>query len=78
MFGLFFLQLKVLFKQLKVLLEKVSFELLFILEKVLLKYNLTITLILTTRSNFTLSYPNKNYSLKLTFDIFKPNINKFF
>ena len=37
--------------------------------------DLTITLISTTKSNFTLFYPNKNHSLKLTFDIFKLNTN---
>ena len=44
MFSLFFLQPKVL-------LGKISFELLFILEKVLLKWNFTITLTLTIKSN---------------------------
>ena len=50
-------------------------RLLFILEKDLLKRNLTITLTLTIKSNFTLSYLTKTYSPKLTFDIFKSNKN---
>ena len=28
-----------------------------------------------TKSNFTLLYPNKNYSFKLIFNIFKSNTN---
>ena len=40
--------------------------------------NLTITLISTTKSNLTLSNINKNYSPKLTFNIFKPNKNHSF
>ena len=50
-------------------------KLLIILRKYLLKKNFTITLISTTKSNFILSYPNKNYSLKLIFNIFKSNKN---
>ena len=42
------------------------FVVFFILGKLILRWNLTITLTLTTKSNFTLSYPNKNCSLKLT------------
>ena len=53
-------------------------KLLFILGEIHLRKNLTITLTLITKSNFTLSYPNKNYFLKLTFDILKANtINSF-
>ena len=52
------------FKILKSLLGEVSLRLFFILEKGLLKMNFTITLTSTTKSNFTLSYPNKNYSFK--------------
>ena len=37
--------------------------------------NLTITLTLITKSNFTLSYSNKTHSSKLTFDIFRLNKN---
>ena len=66
--------LKEVFKQ----LEEVFLKLLFILKKALLKKNLTITLILTIKSNFILSYPNKNYSFKLTFNILKSNTNQFF
>ena len=32
---------------------------------------------LTIKSNFSLSYPKKNHSLKLTFNIFKSNKNYF-
>ena len=63
------------FLQLKILLEEVFLELVFILGKVFLRWNLIITLILTTKNNFTLFYPNKNYSFKLTFDILKSNTN---
>ena len=56
-------------------LGEIFLKLFFILKKILLRWNLTITLILTTKSNFTLSYPNKNYFLKLIFDILKSNIN---
>ena len=31
-----------------------------------------------TKSNFTLSYANKNHSFKLIFDILKPNTNQYF
>ena len=51
---------------------------LFILEKNLLRRNLTITLTSTIKSNFILFYSNKNYSLKFTFDIFKLNKNHSF
>ena len=54
-------------------MEEVSLRLFFILKKDILRRNLTITLTSTIKSNFTLSYPNKNYSLKFSFDIFKPN-----
>ena len=37
--------------------------------------NLIITLISITKNNFTLSSTNKNYFLKLIFDIFKLNKN---
>ena len=40
--------------------------------------NLIITLISITKNNFTLSSTNKNYFLKLIFDIFKLNKNYFF
>ena len=62
----------------KGLLVEVLLRLLFILEKGLLKKNLTIILTSITKSNFTLSYPNKNHSPKLTFNIFKPNKNYYF
>ena len=52
--------------------------LLFILKKDFLKKNLTITLTSTIKSNFTLSYPNKTHSPKLTFNIFKSNKNHSF
>ena len=59
----------------KSLLGKIFLKLFFILRKDFLKRNLTITLISTTKSNFILSYPNKNHSLKITFDTFKTNKN---
>ena len=52
-----------------------TFEITFYSRKRPFKKNLTITLTLTIKSNFTLSHQNKNHSLKLTFDIFKPNEN---
>ena len=67
--------LKVLFKQLKVFLGEVFLKLFFILKEVLLRRNLTIILILTTKSSFTLLYPNKNNYLKLIFNILKSNTN---
>ena len=51
------------------------FEISILEVKGLLKMNLTITFTSTIKSNFTLSYPNKNHSLKLTFDTFKLNKN---
>ena len=54
---------KFTFKILKKVLEKISLELLFILEKDLLIKDFIITLILTINSNFILFYLNKNYSL---------------
>ena len=65
--------LKVTFRTLEGLLRKLSLKIFFIIGKDILKRNLTITLTLITKSNFTLSYPNKNYSLKFTFKIFKIN-----
>ena len=59
-------------------MKEVFFILLFILEKGLLKKNLTITLTSIIKSNFTLSYSNKIYSPKLTFDTFNSNKNYFF
>ena len=56
-------------------MREVSLKIFFILGKGLLKRNLTISLTSTIKINFTLSYPNKNHSLKLTFDIFKSNKN---
>ena len=67
--------LKDLFEILENILGKVFLKLYFILEKNHLKRNLTIILTLITKNNFTLSYPNKNYSFKLTFDTFKLNKN---
>ena len=62
----------------KGLLREASLRLLFILENDFLKSNLTITFTSTIKSNFTLSYPNKNYFPKLTFDIFKQKKNYYF
>ena len=59
----------------KGLLGEVFLKLFFILDKNILKMNLTITLTLTTKSTFILSYPNKNHSFKLIFDTFKSNKN---
>ena len=39
---------------------------------------LTIIFISIIKNNFILSYLNKNYSLKLIFNILKLNINQFF
>ena len=51
---------------------------LFILGEVLLRWNIISAPILTTKSDLPILYPNKNHSLKLTFNILKPNINQFF
>ena len=78
MFDLTSYFLEGLLKFQKSFLEEVSFKLLFILEKNLLKKNFTISLTSTTKSSFTLSYQNKTHSPKLTFDIFKLNKNHSF
>ena len=66
---------KLIFGTLEGLLGEVSLKLLFIIGNDLLKMNLIITLTSTIKSNFTLSYQNKNQSLKFIFDILKPNKN---
>ena len=60
------------------ILGEVSLKIFFIIETSLLKRNLTIIYTSVTKSNFTSSYLNKNYFLKLIFDIFKSNKNYFF
>ena len=69
---------KFIFKILEDFLKEVSLKKKFILGKNILKKNLTITLISIIKSNFTLSYSNKNHYRKLIFNIRKSNTNQFF
>ena len=57
---------------------KSIFEIIFHSKRSPFERNFTIIFTLIAKSNFTLSYSNKNHFLKFTFDILKPNTNQFF